>query len=55
PQYVDLVKSLPSPLPPAAIIEPTKDDNTMMKQVFSSMGQKEDNLENELARHYTKN
>ncbi|GJZ91947.1 60S ribosomal protein L32-1 [Tanacetum coccineum] len=55
PQYVDLAKSLPSPLPPAAIIEPTKDDNTEMEQVFSSMGQKEDSLENELAQHHTKN
>ncbi|GJU49583.1 hypothetical protein Tco_1219138 [Tanacetum coccineum] len=35
PQYVDLAKSLPSPLPPAAIIEPTKDDNTEMEQVWS--------------------
>ncbi|GKC29855.1 hypothetical protein Tco_1037149 [Tanacetum coccineum] len=35
PQYVDLAKSLPSPLPPAAIIEPTKDDNTELEQVWS--------------------
>ncbi|GKC75908.1 zinc finger, CCHC-type containing protein, partial [Tanacetum coccineum] len=48
-------ESLPSLLPPAAIIEPAKDDNTEKEQVFSSMGQKEDNMENELARHYTKN
>ncbi|GJW78661.1 60S ribosomal protein L32 [Tanacetum coccineum] len=32
PQYVDLAKYLPSPLPPAAIIEPTNDDNTEMEQ-----------------------
>ncbi|GJZ80790.1 hypothetical protein Tco_0645784 [Tanacetum coccineum] len=28
PQYVDHMKSLPRLLPPAAIVEPTKDDNT---------------------------
>nr|GEX69778.1 proline-rich family protein [Tanacetum cinerariifolium] len=28
PQYVDRMKSLPRLLPPAAIVEPTKDDNT---------------------------
>ncbi|GJT40441.1 hypothetical protein Tco_0940306 [Tanacetum coccineum] len=33
PHHVDLAKSLPSPLPPAAIIEPTKDDNTELEQV----------------------
>ncbi|GJS70528.1 hypothetical protein Tco_0703369 [Tanacetum coccineum] len=29
--------------------------NLLQNQIFSSMGQKKDNLENELARHYTKN
>ncbi|GKD26762.1 tyrosine/nicotianamine aminotransferase, pyridoxal phosphate-dependent transferase, partial [Tanacetum coccineum] len=28
PQYVDREKSLPRPLPPAAIVEPIKDDDT---------------------------
>ncbi|GKB29353.1 hypothetical protein Tco_0868754 [Tanacetum coccineum] len=37
PQYVDLAKSLSSPLPPAAIIEPTKDDNTEMEQCHYEM------------------
>ncbi|GJV26512.1 reverse transcriptase domain-containing protein [Tanacetum coccineum] len=32
PQYVDRVKSLPKPLPPAAIVEPTKDDDTEMEE-----------------------
>ncbi|GJZ52274.1 hypothetical protein Tco_0606789 [Tanacetum coccineum] len=32
PQYVDREKSLPRPLPPAAIVEPTKDDNTKAKK-----------------------
>nr|GEV43541.1 reverse transcriptase domain-containing protein [Tanacetum cinerariifolium] len=32
PQYVDHVKSLPKPLPPAAIVEPTKEDDTEMEE-----------------------
>ncbi|GJY88955.1 topless-related protein 4-like protein isoform X1 [Tanacetum coccineum] len=32
PQYVDHMKSLPRLLPPAAIVEPTKDDNTEAKK-----------------------
>ncbi|GJZ37320.1 hypothetical protein Tco_0583511 [Tanacetum coccineum] len=33
PQYVDREKSLSRPLPPAAIVEPKKDDNTKGKKL----------------------
>ncbi|PWA42215.1 proline-rich family protein [Artemisia annua] len=37
PQYVDRVKSLPKPLPPAAIVEPTKEDDTEMEEVTENV------------------